>query len=314
MKNLNDLFKQMPDTAAITDSYGYVLDFNRNDAITGLKKGLRITKIVPDMFSANESVLEIGNCLYKRVTSPVKNGDQTIGFTVIFTDITEEVILERQSMDRRRELEALTEAKRDANNKLADYALQVKNLSDYAEQLRIARSIHDDSGHAVTEIHTICQMCLNLMNKDIQAYRDLINEGIAICRKASGGGKTEEYSSLRELTKQFAERCSSPINVECDGCEPIFMKDNYETVGRILKEAYHNTMEHSLADSMYVRLSGDDDTYSVEIRDNGRFRGEFEKGFGLMAMEEYVKASGGEIQFLTEEGKGFGIVVTWRGK
>ena len=51
MKDLNNLFRHMPDTVAITDAYGYVLDFNRNDTVKGLKKGLRLTKLVPDMFS-----------------------------------------------------------------------------------------------------------------------------------------------------------------------------------------------------------------------------------------------------------------------
>ena len=64
---------------------------------------------------------------------------------------------------------------------------------------------------------------------------------------------------------------------------------------------------------MDVKLAGSEDGFTLTIRDNGSFRGPLEKGFGLMAMEEYVKASGGEIRFLTEEGKGFGIVVTWRG-
>ena len=90
------------------------------------------------------------------------------------------------------------------------------------------------------------------------------------------------------------------------------MKEKYETVSRILKEAYHNTMEHSLGDAREVKLEGCEGSFTLTIRDNGSFRGPVEKGFGLMAMEEYVNASGGEIRFLTEEGKGFGIVVTWR--
>ncbi len=310
MKNLDVLFRQMPDTAVITDAYGYVLDFNRKDKVTGLKKGLRLTKLIPDMFTQKEGNVEIGDYVYSRIVSPVRSGNQTIGYTVIFTDVTEEVILERQNKDRGRELRALTKAKSDANRKLAEYALEVKNLSDYAEQLRIARSIHDDSGHAVTEIHTICQMCLQLMDKDIQAYRELIGEGIHICRRASAGGETENYSSLRELTETFFRRGSIENHVSSEGEEPAFMKEKYETVSRILKEAY--TMEHSLGDAMDVKLAGSEGKFTLTVRDNGSFRGPLEKGFGLMAMEEYVNASGGEIRFLTEEGKGFGIVVTWR--
>ncbi|MBO7336338.1 MAG: hypothetical protein J6U42_05310, partial [Lachnospiraceae bacterium] len=177
---------------------------------------------------------------------------------------------------------------------------------------RIARSIHDDSGHAVTEIHTICRMCLELLDKDIQAYRELINEGIKICKKASSGGGDEDFSSLEELLDVFVKRSSFPVNVKLCGAEPLFMRERYETVNRILKECYHNTLEHSLADSMDIVARGDDGSFLLTVRDNGSFRGPFEKGFGLMAMEDYVRASGGEIRFLSEEGKGFGVEVSWR--
>jgi signal transduction histidine kinase len=312
MKDLNNLFKHMPDTVAITDAYGYVLDLNRNDTVKGLNKGLRLTKLVPDMFSEKVNNIRIDDAVYKCVTSPVKSQDHILGYTVIFTDITEEVRLERQNEERRKELEALTEAKKEANRKLSDYVIEVKNLSDYAEQLRIARSIHDDSGHAVTEIHTICRMCLELLDKDILAYRELINEGIKICKKAMSGSGDDDYSSLKDLLDVFVKRSSFPVNVKLCGTEPSFMKKRYEIVSRILKEAYHNTLEHSLADSMDIEAEGDNRSFLLTVRDNGSFRGPFEKGFGLMAMEDYVRASGGEIRFLTEEGKGFGVEVRWR--
>ncbi len=312
MKKLYDLFKHMPDIVIVTDAYGYVLDFNRNDEIAGLKKGCRIAKIIPDIFTDDESNIQISDHVYKRVVSPVKSGRFTLGYTIILSDVTEEIILERQNKERHRELMALAEAKSEANKKLGEYALEVKNLSDYAEQLRIARSIHDDSGHAVTEIHSICLMCLKLMDKDINSYNKLIREGIEICKKASGDSGAEKYESISELMDIFVRQSSFPVKVKTTGIEPAFMKSRYETIGRVLKEAYHNTMEHSLADFLEIGLYGDEDRYRLTIRDNGCFRGPFEKGFGLMAMEEYVREAGGEIEFLTEEGKGFGIVVDWR--
>ena len=325
MENQRELFLQIPDTVAVTDAYGYVLDFNRNDAVTALAKGLRLTKLFPDVLTAAEATVRIGDSVYRRVTTPVIGGKTVIGYTVIFTDITEEERLSQENLVRRQELAALAEAKQNANRKLSDYAMEVKNLSDYAEQLRIARSIHDDSGHAVTEIHTICQMCLTLMNQDLQAYRDLLSEGIEICKKASGGGKQEEFGSLAELAESFAKRASFPIHIKSEGAEPAFMKERYAVVARMVKEAYHNTLEHSLADEMEITLSGEDADagrgasdspgraqFTIAIRDNGCFRGPFEKGFGLLAMEEYVKASGGELTFETAENAGFGIVARWK--
>ena len=49
---------------------------------------------------------------------------------------------------------------------------------------------------------------------------------------------------------------------------------------------------------------------TLTLTDDGSFHGTFEKGFGLSAMENAVKASGGTIDFITEEGKGFTVQIT----
>ncbi len=312
MNNPSELFRQMTDTVVITDAYGYVLDFNRLDALKGLKKGMRLTKLLPDAFTEKEGKLETDHGFYHRITSPVSDGKKTMGYTVLLTDITEEEILSRQSHEKSVELKTLIKAKQDANQKLSEYALEVKNLSEYAEQLRIARSIHDDSGHAITEIYTISQMCLKLMDDNLQDYKALIEEGNQICKKAGEVINMSEYNSLEELLTTFERRSSFPISISMSGREPDFMKDKYQVIERILKEAYHNTLEHSLADTLNVNVDGSEESFTLTVRDNGKFRGTFEPGFGLDAMRAYVVSSGGTLQFLTEEGKGFGIVASWR--
>ena len=83
-------------------------------------------------------------------------------------------------------------------------------------------------------------------------------------------------------------------------------------IERILKEAYHNTLDHSFADTMQVSVDLTESSAKISISDNGKFHGEFEKGFGLSVIEESVIASGGEITFVAESGRGFGIITEWR--
>ena len=86
----------------------------------------------------------------------------------------------------------------------------------------------------------------------------------------------------------------------------------YEVIDRVCREAYHNTLSHSLADRLTIEVYMAPEVLRLHITDNGCFRGTLEKGFGLTTMEENVRASGGTIAFEAEEGRGFGISAEWR--
>ena len=86
----------------------------------------------------------------------------------------------------------------------------------------------------------------------------------------------------------------------------------YPVIEEVCKEAYHNTLSHSMADRMMFEVSMDPGSLTIRISDNGSFHGTFEKGFGLSTMEENVRKSGGSISFDVQEGKGFGISAEWR--
>ena len=63
---------------------------------------------------------------------------------------------------------------------------------------------------------------------------------------------------------------------------------------------------------MEAELRMNDREAVLQIRDNGSFRGPFERGFGLSTMEDQVKRSGGTMEFTAEEGKGFVVTAVWR--
>lgn len=312
MKTTRMLFDSIPDTVVITDTYGYILDFNRKTPFDSLKKGKKLTSYLPDCFEGGEGEFRAADRVYRRYTAKLDNGKNDTGYTVRLSDITEEARLDGQLRNRSRELSLLERELSESNAKLTEFVMRVKELSDYSEQLRIARVIHDDYGHALTELFVICQMCLQLKDTDPEKCGQLLREGSKICRRATEEKRQTEFGSLKELLYDFAGKNAFPTIVTVEGDEPPFIKDKYGLIGMICKEAYHNTLAHSLAERFYIKAEADEEQVTLTLTDDGAFHGTFEKGFGLSAMENAVNASGGTADFITEEGKGFTVRITWR--
>ena len=136
-------------------------------------------------------------------------------------------------------------------------------------------------------------MCLQLKDSDFMQYSRLLDEGIAICERAAKEQGMRKYSSLRELLETFRGENPFPVELSIQGDEPEFAKSLYEVVQKVIKEAYHNTLSHSLADNLTIEARMDEFALTLRVFDNGTFHGAFERGFGLKSMEENVIASGG---------------------
>ena len=314
MKLPEQIFKLLPDTVIITDAYWYVIDFNRKEKIDNLKKGVKLTEIIPINFLREENEIFLNGNIYLCTVTPILKRNNTVGHTVYLVDVSEEKRIYEENRRKSEQLNELIEEQLAANAKLEEYALQVKALSEYSEQLRIAKMIHDGSGHAITALHTISQMCLKLKETDISRFSELVKEGVAICDKGTEIGSTREFDSMAALLECFKDEAQIEIEIILNGEEPPFVKSLYETVYKICREAYHNTLSHSLAEKMIVRAEMQPNCFLLLVEDNGCFHGAFEKGFGLNTMEENIASSGGSVIFRADDGKGFGIEASWEVK
>lgn len=312
MEQFEQVFRLLPDTVIITDLYWYILDFNRPDPFTGLKKGKNLSRYMPDCRDRPRGVYECQGRVFQRRISSVYAGGVQGGYVVYLAEITEKERLIEQRRQKSAELEAMTGKQAQANAELEEYARQVAKLTDYEEQLRTARKIHDGAGHAITALNTISRMCLQLRDSDGEKYRSLIDEGIALCCRAKNEQKERNFDSLKEMLEAFQKASSFPIDLIIKGQEPPFAARVREVILSVCKEAYHNTLSHSMADHMYIKVHMTQDRLTLRIDDNGCFHGRLEKGFGLRTMEENVRASAGQVRFAAEEGRGFGIAAEWR--
>ena len=312
MELASQVFSALPDIIIFTDAYWYILDYNREGVFEKLKRGKKLTHFMPDCTTLKSGVWQLEDKTFLRTVTPLYEKDSCVGYTIYLVDLTEKIDLIRQTRKKSAELNRTMQTLKKRNKELEEMTRLAETLSDYSELLRIARTIHDGIGHTITSIHTISQMCLECREKDPVQYRNLLDTGISLCESLAQKESDFKPSSLEELLKQFQAQKPFPVLLDIHGKEPSFAADLYEIIYQVCKEAYYNTLSHSFADSLQISVSLEPQLISIHISDNGCFRGDFNKGFGLKTMEKIVKQSGGTITFIAAHGKGFGIEASWR--
>ena len=304
------IFDSFPSPFFILDSFGYILKYNKCVGFKGIKKGKKLTDLIPDCLQNKEGKFVYNNIIFKRITKEIYDDELLINYAVVLIDITEKESINNRKQEKQKELQVLANSLRESNQELENLLEEIKSLSDYAEQIRLARVIHDNYGHAITDLFMISNMCLESKNKNPKAYKQLIIEGEKIIDKILSPDQFEA-GSLKELLISLSKISEFPIVINIIGDEPDFIKTQYKLIKKICKEAYHNTLDHSLGNQMFINLTMNEKDVILEIYDDGKWHGEFEKGFGLTSMEDNVVASKGKIDFVHQEGQGFKIIVMW---
>ena len=310
MNNYKTIFDSFPSPFFILDSFGYILKYNKRVDFKGIKKGKKLTDLIPDCLQNKEGKFVYNNIFFKRITKEIYDDELLINYAVVLIDVTEKESINNRKQEKQKELQVLANSLRESNQELENLLEEIKSLSDYAEQIRLARVIHDNYGHAITDLLMISNMCLESKNNNPKTYRQLIIEGEKIIDKILSPDQFEA-GSLKELLTSLSKISEFPIVITIIGEEPDFIKTQYKLIKKICKEAYHNTLDHSLGNQMFINLTMNEKDVILEIYDDGKWHGEFEKGFGLSSMEDNVVASKGKIDFVHQEGQGFKIIVMW---
>lgn len=197
----------------------------------------------------------------------------------------------------------------------------------HAERNRIAREIHDTTGHSLTALIVRIGILKQMLtaprtHKEIasieslasQSLRELRNEVSALRQEESRGTETIEWTHrLHQLSDVFSECTGIQINMNIK--PGVLLPDaTGEEIYHVCQESITNAYRHGRATlidiSMEIRNAS---RLVLRISDNGRGCGKLTLGNGLRGIEERIDMLHGEVAFQTKEGRGFdiGIVVPW---
>ncbi len=210
-----------------------------------------------------------------------------------------------------------------AHAQLQQYALQVEGQAALQERNRIAREIHDSLGHSLTAQTILLENVLLFWEQDAKRAKSYLLEA-----------KDSSYQALKEVSRAVAALRDSPqpdkplqaaitelVNKVCQStpmaktCEiNITAPLSHElslAAYRIVQEALTNTVKHSQATQLSVRLSIKPQSFYVQVLDNGKGFDPSKNttGFGLRGMKERAIALGGTCQIWSSPGAGCRISV-----
>jgi signal transduction histidine kinase len=193
------------------------------------------------------------------------------------------------------------------------------------ERKRVARELHDDLGQALGALAFQIEAVEQLIKRDkegaikqLTLTRDLITSTtdqmyeLILALRPSTLDDLGLISSLQSLAERILEGSGIDFELNSDGFTDRLEPELETTLYRIYQEALNNVRRHSVAKSVSISISISDGYLESEILDDGRG---FElskiesikddpRGWGLLGIRERVSQWGGELEIVTEPGRG----------
>jgi signal transduction histidine kinase len=197
-----------------------------------------------------------------------------------------------------------------------------------AERTRFARDIHDTLAQGFTGIMMQLNAAEQRLQGDsadarahIEKARQLATESLEEARRSvsalrigalSNGSLLDAIEQIaRKLTSDSGVQLETQLETELEG-QPYALPEQCEAnLLRIAQEALTNAVRHSGAARISIRLAYRTGSVVLDVGDSGRgMSGVEPSGFGVDGMRERARHMGGELQILSDPGRGTRIVVT----
>jgi signal transduction histidine kinase len=155
----------------------------------------------------------------------------------------------------------------------------------------------------------------------IEKARQLATESLEEARRSvsalrigalSNGSLLDAIEQIaRKLTSDSGVQLETQLETELEG-QPYALPEQCEAnLLRIAQEALTNAVRHSGAARISIRLAYRTGSVVLDVGDSGRgMSGVEPSGFGVDGMRERARHMGGELQILSDPGRGTRIVVT----
>jgi NarL family two-component system sensor histidine kinase LiaS len=209
-----------------------------------------------------------------------------------------------------------------ANN--AELAQRVRFSAVTEERQRLARELHDAVSQQLFAISMTATALGRTMDKDFDKAR----RQVALIEEMASVAQSEMRALLLHLRPVHLEgkrlpqgledlimelKAKVPIEIVHEIDDEIELNKGIEDhLFRIVQEALSNTMRHSRADKMEIKLQHRTDYVRLYIRDNGigfDMDSKKQASYGLITMRERVSEIGGAMELVSAPGKGTRIEI-----
>lgn len=197
------------------------------------------------------------------------------------------------------------------------------------ERTRLAREVHDGPAQALSNAIFQVEVVQRLLDRDeamaraeLQQLRDVLTRELRGVRAYLSQLRPPLLADLglsgaiKEAAHQTEVALSIPVTVEVAD-EVDDLPETVEVVAlRVIQEALQNARKHAQATSIRVRMSNDNHTWQVEVRDDGRgFDADVppvsgRRHFGLQFMRERAELIGARFEVRSSPNLGTAVRMT----
>lgn len=203
---------------------------------------------------------------------------------------------------------------RELNRELLATQHLLAEASKESERTRIARDLHDLLGHHLTAMTINLQVAGRLAQGEVKHKVDHchslaklilgdVRESVNTLRNAP----TLDMAELLALAIREVPRLQIDLAIE----EKLKVADVNlaEAILRCVQESITNTLKHSNAKCMQIKIFAENNQLQVHIHDDGRSISDVVPGNGLRGMRERIERLQGCLEYSTNAGMLIGISV-----
>lgn len=224
-------------------------------------------------------------------------------------------------------LSSLKKANEDLNSRIeelagklhagSEYEAQLRYLSQIEERNSLAQKIHDRVGHTIAGSIIQLEAASLIIEKDSKKAADMVRnvtenlkEGMESIRSTLRSIKPASeqlgVNRLKLILDEFMYSNRIKTSFSFEGRLDAVTYTQWSIMIDNMREALTNSLKHSSATEVRVRLEVMNKLIKLEIKDNGRGAGEVIKGMGLTGMEERTEAAGGKL--ILDGSRGFSVI------
>lgn len=209
------------------------------------------------------------------------------------------------------------------NKELENSVNTIEEITLLRERNRISREIHDNVGHALSTIIIQLGAIQSIAQSKGAAAAEMAgnltafaNESLQSIRAAVRSMKPREFEeyegivAISEMIRNFEKLSGIKVSLRVSDSFWRLSADQTMVIYRIIQEFLSNSIRHGRATEVKVFLNFLPGSLRVYIKDNGIGCSTVAEGVGLRSIRERVKVWGGNLEYYSEEGKGFEIAAT----
>lgn len=218
------------------------------------------------------------------------------------------------------------------NDNLINYSTKLLKTQEM-DRNRISRDLHDSTVQSLTSFGHKLEYCTRMVDKDpakvklelqslINMNKEIINDmrEIIFDLRPMSLSNIGFVSAVESYCQHLRRNDNLDVVLKISGQEQELSSITSVTLYRILQEACNNSLKHSKANKIYIRISFFDDLFELDVDDNGigfdlpmveeRAQEDFLHGFGLSTMRERAKLLSGTFSINSRPGFGTKIHVS----